>query len=170
MLITLNVWGFTAPACPGVDGSLDNIHIAFTLGTALKAVVSVITLPVTVQAISSTSPLGKITEHFLLIPAKPAKSWSLSTVIAVVVADFILPDLLDTLLTGSFIWITLPGLTIAPASIEVVKVTVSDSCCSLNKIAFASLFAWPLDVQANAFTLLTTVPNFAIATLSSTTS
>ena len=67
--------------------------------------VRVITLPVTVHAISSTSPLGKITEHFLLIPEKPAKSWSLSTVICVlaVFTALILPDLLDILLTGSWL-------------------------------------------------------------------
>ena len=60
-------------------------------------------------------------------------------VLSVVVAVLILPALLSPPLTGSFIEITLPGLTIAPASIEVVKLTTSDSFCSLNNIALPNL-------------------------------
>ena len=82
--------------------------------------------------------------------------------IVVVVADFILPDLLSPPLTGSATDITLPGLTIAPASNEVVKVTVSDSCSSLKTIAFANLLACFLEVQPNAFIVFFTIPYLVI--------
>ena len=75
-----------------------------------------------------------------------------SIVIAVVVADTILPPLLAPDLTGSFTSITEPGLTTIPASIEVVKLTTSLSFCSPNKIALPNLAAWPREVHANAFT------------------
>ena len=51
----------------------------------------------------------------------------LSIVIAVVVAVLTLPPLLFPDLTGSAISITELGLTITPVSIEVEKVTTSDS-------------------------------------------
>ena len=56
-------------------------------------------------------------------------------------AVFILPDLLSPPRTGSFTEITDPGLTIAPASIDVVKETTSDSFCSLKSFALPSLCA-----------------------------
>ena len=95
---------------------------------------------------------------------------TLSTVIWVVVAVFIRPALLAPALTGSLTEITLPGLTIAPASIDVEKVTTSDSFCSLNNIALPNLWAWPREVQAKALTSFLTIPSFAWAVVSSTTS
>ena len=118
----------------------------------------------------STLPSGNITLNSLFKPANEDKSCELSTVIAVVVADLTLPDRLSSPRTGSLIAITLPGLTIAPASIEVVKLTTSDSCCSLNNTALANLIAWVLDVVANAFIVFLTIPNFATAAVSSWTS
>ena len=157
---------------------LCNNHTVFTLGVCDNAESKCITEP-TIPELDETSfvskvPSGNITLHLwsVPLPIKPLKSWALSTVIWVlaVFMDFSLPDLLTPLLTGSLILITLPGLTIAPASIEVVKLTTSDSCCSLNNIALPNLNAWPLDVQAKAFTSFFTMPNFAIAAVSSTTS
>ena len=64
-----------------------------------------------------------------------------STVIVVVVAAFTLPPLRTPALTGSFISITAPGLSITPLSIEVVNVITSLSFCSANKIALPNLAA-----------------------------
>ena len=64
-----------------------------------------------------------------------------SIVIVVVVADITRPPLLAPALTGSLISITAPGLTTTPASIEVEKVTVSDSFCSAKRIARPNLCA-----------------------------
>ena len=90
-----------------------------------------------------------------------------STVIWVVVAAITLPPLRTPERTGSAISITAPGLTTTPESIEVPKVTISLSFCSANNIAFANLLAWPLLVQANAFTCFIITPNFAIEAVSS---
>ena len=87
----------------------------------------------------STVPSERITLHFWFVPEKPLKSLVLSTVICVVDAVFIRPDLRTPARTGSLILITAPGLTIAPASIDVVKLTTSDSFCSLNNIALPNL-------------------------------
>ena len=63
--------------------------------------------------------------------------------------------------------ITAPGLTIAPASSEVEKLTTSVSDSSLRSIAFPSLLACPLDVQAKALISFLTIPNFACLSISS---
>ena len=99
-----------------------------------------ITLPtIPVTFLVSTVPSGKMTLHFLFDPVNVSRSCVLSTVICVVLAAFILPDLLSPPRTGSLTEITDPGLTIAPASIDVVKLTTSDSFCSLNSIALPNL-------------------------------
>ena len=110
--------------------------------------------PTTVQAFFSTVPSGIITLHSLLPPPKLKRSAVSSTVIWVVVAAAIRPDLLSPCLTGSFTAMTLPGLTIAPASIDVEKLITSDSCSSEKTIALARRWAWPLDVQPKLFTCL----------------
>ena len=143
----------------------------FSLGVVDKAESKLIT-PFTTLSIFfvSTDPSGNITLHFLFVPVKVSRSFMLSTVIEVVVADFIRPLLRFSLLTGSLTEITDPGLTIAPASIDVVKLTTSVSCCSLNSIALPNLWAWPREVQAKAFTSFFITPNLFCAVVSSTTS
>ena len=121
---------------------LCNNQTALGFGVADKGETGskLITLPIIpVTFLVSTLPLGKITLHFLFVPVNVSKSCVLSTVICVVVAVLILPDLLSPPRTGSFTEITEPGLTIAPASIDVVKLTTSDSFCSLNNIALPNL-------------------------------
>ena len=66
---------------------------------------------------------------------------SASIVMLVVVAATTRPPLLAPALTGSFISITEPGLTTTPASIEVVKLIVSDSFCSAKRTARPNLAA-----------------------------
>ena len=83
---------------------------------------------------------------------------------------FNLPPLLTPALTGSFISMIAAGLTTAPASIEVVKLTNSDSFCSANNIALPSLAACPLEVQPKALTCFVIIPNLLCAVVSSTTS
>ena len=136
----------------------------------LVTLVTLITEPLIVADPNSTLPSGNITLHFWFAPPKVSKFAVLSTVIWVVEALLILPDRLAPWRTGSLTEITEPGLTIAPASIDVVKLTTSDSFCSLNSIALPNLCACPREVQANAFTSFLTMPNFACAAVSSTTS
>ena len=94
-----------------------------------------------------------------------------STVMTVVeVTEDILPPLLTPLLTGSAISIIDDGLTIMPLSIEVVKLTTSVSLASLKSIARPNLAAWPLEVQAKAFTCFILEPILFIKLVSSTTS
>ena len=120
-----------------------------------------------VIVLDSTFPLLKITLIVGLVAGSPNAGIEVavaaSIVIAVVVAETIRPPLLTPALTGSFISITEPGLTTTPASIEVVKVTVSLSFCSANSIARPNLAAWLREVHANAFTCFILTPNFAIA-------
>ena len=96
-LITLNSWGSS--------GSLDKVHIDCAAGVWDNAEDKVI-IPfppgsTLVVVFSSTFPSGNKTKHFWLLPSNPLRSLLLSTVIVVVVADFILPDLLSPPLTGS---------------------------------------------------------------------
>ena len=95
-----------------------------------------------------------MTKTFWLPPTNESRSFGSSTVICVVVAALILPDLLSPCLTGSFTKITDPGLTIAPASIDVEKDITSDSCSSEKTIARAIRCACALDVQPNDLTCL----------------
>ena len=86
-------------------------------------------------------PLGIITLIVgLFVVGKSVLAVS-STVIVVVVAALTLPPLRTPALTGSFISITEPGLTITPLSIDVVKDTISLSFCSANNIALPNLAA-----------------------------
>ena len=156
-LITLKNWGLRS--------LLDNIQIECWAGVWDNAEAKVITPVVELTLVVLTSsdlPSGNKTKHFWFPPVNVSRSFTLSTVILVVVAVLILPDLLSDALTGSATAITLPGLTIAPASIEVVNVTVSDSCSSLKTIAFANLRACFLEVHPNAFTVFLTIPYLAI--------
>ena len=95
----------------------------------------------------STDPSDKITLKVGLFVASKSVFSVSSTVIAVVVADFILPPLLNPALTGSFTSITCPGLTIIPSANPEVKLIVSVEFCSSNKINLPNRAACPLDVQ-----------------------
>ena len=81
-------------------------------------------------ALVSIVPSGKITDNFGFDPNVLVCKFTeviSSIVISEVVADFTFPPLLNPDLTGSAISITEPGRTITPLSIDVEKVTVSDS-------------------------------------------
>ena len=56
----------------------------------------------------------------------------------------------------------MPGLTIEPASIEVEKLTTSDSSSSEKTIAFANLIACFSEVHPNALTVFSINPNLLI--------
>ena len=80
-------------------------------------------------------PSGKITLIFgLSLISGKVVLLAESIVIFVVVAATTRPPLLAPARTGSLIAITLPGLTIAPESIEVVNEITSDSLCSAKRI------------------------------------
>ena len=114
----------------------------FTFGVVDNALSKVTTAPETpVTFLVSTVPSGIIMLIVGLFVVGKSVAEVSSTVISVVVAAFTLPDLLTPALTGSFISITLPGLTIIPESIEVLKFTTSLSLFSLKSIARPNLFA-----------------------------
>ena len=87
-------------------------------------------------------PSGNTTLNFGEFVVAKSDAFALSTVITVVdVTADNLPPLLTPARTGSLISIIAPGLTTAPASTEVEKLTNSDSFCSANKIALPNLAA-----------------------------
>ena len=77
----------------------------------------------------STDPSDKITDNVALFVETKSVSVVSSTVIAVVVADAILPPLLEPAFTGSLISIICPGLTNVPASRVTEKEQVSPEFC-----------------------------------------
>ena len=109
------------------------IHTLFAFGADEKAEDTVITaLEIPLTGFVSTDPSDKITLSVGLFVASKSVSSVLSTVIVVVVADFILPPLLNPALTGSLTSITCPGLTTTPSDKPVVKLIVSVEFCSSN--------------------------------------
>ena len=145
----------------------------FTFGVCEKAELTVTTPAELILETSlvSTVPSGKTTLNFGEFVVAKSEAFASSIVITVVdeTADN-LPPLLTPARTGSLISIIAPGLTTAPASIEVVKLTSSDSFCSANNIALPNLAACPLDVQAKALTCFVIIPNLLCAVVSSTIS
>jgi len=118
------------------------IQTLFALGAEEKAEDTVITAPeISLIGLVSTDPSDRITLSVGLFVASKSVSSVLSTVTVVVVADFILPPLLNPALTGSLTSITCPGLTITPSEIPVVKLIVSVEFCSSNKRNLPNLLA-----------------------------
>ena len=102
-------------------------------GAWLYALATVIAVPdLLFTFLVSVNPSGKITLNFALSVIDKSVASSSSTVITVVEAAEILPPLLIPLLTGSIMSMTIPGLTTAPPSIDVLNVMISDSLCSVN--------------------------------------
>ena len=94
----------------------------------MYALDTVITEPDIVDIVFVSSvPSVRITDNSSPVDGVVGKSFILSTVICVVVAADILPDLLNPLRTGSCTVIMLPGLIYVPASAVVVNATVSVS-------------------------------------------
>ena len=128
-------------------------------GAEVKALDTVITLPVISETVFvSIVPSVKITDNWSPVLCDVGKSLVLSTVICVVVAVFILPDLLVPLRTGSWTVIIWFGLIKEPASAVVVKATVSVSLFCVNKCHNPALLACAWLLQPTASIFLTTTP------------
>ena len=122
--------------------SFCKIQTLLTFGAEEKAEETVTTAPdIPDTDLLSTLPSDKTTDNVGLFVASKSVAAVSSTVIAVVVAAFILPPLLLPALTGSLISITCPGLTTTPSYKPVAKLTVSVEFCSSNKINLPILLA-----------------------------
>ena len=108
--------------------SLSNSQTAFVWGAEENALDTVMTRPLILSTLLvSKVPSESMTDNWSFVCFDVGKSFKLSTVICVVVAVVIFPDLLKLLLTGSCIVIICDGLIKAPAEASVVKDTVSVS-------------------------------------------